>query len=296
MLAVFTLPGVILALFPDLLADAEITRRLLTGMSLAAGVLAALCLLVYGIRAPAAPPAPGSASAAPAAPAPVPADARPSPWAPPAASSSGPAAVPPPAPPPAVPPFVPAVAAATAPAVDPHATKPMPALPVSPTGVWSAPPAAALGEAAMPGLPAPGGAPAGAAAATRSVGVPATQTVVLRPDAPVHMAWLVYLDGPRAGDAIRVDPDTVIGREPQAQGGGIVLVDAAVSSVHARLIQDADSGRFVIHDLGSTNGTLVNGLRVNRQPLADKDRLRLGRTELAFIEVRFDPAASAGRS
>ena len=57
------------------------------------------------------------------------------------------------------------------------------------------------------------------------------------------------------------------------------VVDAAlVSRFHCRL--EAGSRTLEVVDLASTNGTYVNGERVERAKLGDGDRLRLGRMEL----------------
>lgn len=67
-----------------------------------------------------------------------------------------------------------------------------------------------------------------------------------------------------------------VGRAPPAD----FIVDAAlVSRRHCRL-EAAENGLEVI-DLSSTNGTYVNGTRVERAWLKPGDRLRVGRIELA---------------
>ena len=43
-----------------------------------------------------------------------------------------------------------------------------------------------------------------------------------------------------------------------------------------------DSGTAIAEDLGSTNGTLVNGRRITRQPLADGDVIRIGHSVLVY--------------
>ncbi|WP_433062676.1 FHA domain-containing protein [Dactylosporangium sp. CS-033363] len=77
-------------------------------------------------------------------------------------------------------------------------------------------------------------------------------------------------------------------------GGGtapavVALDDRDVSRRHARLEFDGD--RLVLTDLGSTNGTFVNDVRVTRHVLEAGDRLRIGRYELAFWFV--DPDVTA---
>jgi pSer/pThr/pTyr-binding forkhead associated (FHA) protein len=63
------------------------------------------------------------------------------------------------------------------------------------------------------------------------------------------------------------------------------IVDAAlISRLHCRLTAD-ESNQLVVEDLGSTNGTHVNGKRVDRTVLRAGDRLVVGRAE---FEVRAD--------
>jgi hypothetical protein len=70
---------------------------------------------------------------------------------------------------------------------------------------------------------------------------------------------------------------TTIGRLPDC---GVQLNDANVSRHHAE-IRPAGEG-FVIVDLGSTNGTKVNGARVGERPLRDGDQITVGATTLHF--------------
>jgi hypothetical protein len=68
-----------------------------------------------------------------------------------------------------------------------------------------------------------------------------------------------------------------IGRMPECN---IVLADPNVSRTHAE-IRPRGQG-FVVVDLGSTNGTKVNGVRVSEQDLADGDELTFGNTRMRF--------------
>jgi pSer/pThr/pTyr-binding forkhead associated (FHA) protein len=59
------------------------------------------------------------------------------------------------------------------------------------------------------------------------------------------------------------------------------IVDAPlVSRLHCRLNLD-ERGRLEVEDLGSTNGTWVNGRKVKRSPLKSGDKLKVGRVEFA---------------
>ncbi|WP_406073920.1 FhaA domain-containing protein [Micromonospora sp. NBC_01638] len=70
---------------------------------------------------------------------------------------------------------------------------------------------------------------------------------------------------------------TVIGRGDQAN---LRLPDVGISRRHARL--DFDGGQVVLTDLGSTNGTMVNGQRVSAVALNPGDMVQLGTTTLTF--------------
>jgi pSer/pThr/pTyr-binding forkhead associated (FHA) protein len=60
------------------------------------------------------------------------------------------------------------------------------------------------------------------------------------------------------------------------------IVDAAlVSRLHCRFTLD-DLDRLDVQDLGSTNGTWVNGRKIDaRAPLLEGDRLKIGRVEFS---------------
>jgi hypothetical protein len=70
---------------------------------------------------------------------------------------------------------------------------------------------------------------------------------------------------------------TVIGRGDQAN---LRLPDVGISRRHARL--DFDGGQVVLTDLGSTNGTMVNGQRVSAVALNPGDMIQIGTTTLTF--------------
>src|SRR5688572_30872843 len=60
----------------------------------------------------------------------------------------------------------------------------------------------------------------------------------------------------------------------------VVLSDIAVSRRHITI--NAEGGRYRLRDLGSGNGTLVNGQRVDTVLLNDGDHVELGNTVLRF--------------
>ena len=77
----------------------------------------------------------------------------------------------------------------------------------------------------------------------------------------------------------RILPGSIktIGRSPGAE----FMVDAAlVSRLHCRLT--AGATELQVHDLDSTNGTFVNGKRIDDATLNEGDRLGVGRVELVI--------------
>jgi hypothetical protein len=72
-------------------------------------------------------------------------------------------------------------------------------------------------------------------------------------------------------------PITILGRGTDCD---LRLVDAGVSRHHAEL--RVEDGEVVLVDLGSTNGTFVNGQPIRRVTLADGTQVTLGRTTLVF--------------
>jgi len=77
-----------------------------------------------------------------------------------------------------------------------------------------------------------------------------------------------------------------IGRGAECE---LVLRDSRVSRRHARLV--ARDGVLVLADLGSTNGTMVNGHRVSEVVLGSGDRIELGESTLVIQAASTDPAA-----
>jgi serine phosphatase RsbU (regulator of sigma subunit) len=87
------------------------------------------------------------------------------------------------------------------------------------------------------------------------------------------MAILVILQGPDVGRKFPLPPGvTVIGRQLDSP---ICLPPKAVSRQHAQIV--CEGGVFFVEDLGSSNGTYLNGVRVEgRQPLTERDTLQIG--------------------
>jgi len=92
-------------------------------------------------------------------------------------------------------------------------------------------------------------------------------------------ASLVVRQGARAGTVFPLTTDSVVlGRE---EGVDISLRDPEVSRQHARVSWQA--GTYVLEDLGSTNGTFLNGMQITGQrPLRPGDSIGLGQTILVL--------------
>jgi hypothetical protein len=94
------------------------------------------------------------------------------------------------------------------------------------------------------------------------------------PGGPARVARLIGNDGRSYPLSIG---STVIGRGDQAN---LRLPDVGISRRHARL--DFDGAQVVLTDLGSTNGTMVNGQRVSAVALNPGDVVQIGTTTLTF--------------
>lgn len=81
-------------------------------------------------------------------------------------------------------------------------------------------------------------------------------------------------------------PQVNIGRNHAASGivNDINLPDRTVSRRHARIVQEGDN--YFIEDLGSENRVIVNDRPIRRMPLADGDRIGIGRYTLVFQSHR----------
>ena len=94
---------------------------------------------------------------------------------------------------------------------------------------------------------------------------------------PMGRAHVVVLEGRHAGRRFPVDGTTTIGRGDTAQ---IRVDDPVVSRLHAVLRMDGSE--WQLEDLGSHNGTLLNGVPVGTHPIRFGDRVQIGTTLLLF--------------
>jgi two-component system, cell cycle response regulator len=93
-------------------------------------------------------------------------------------------------------------------------------------------------------------------------------------------AYLVVLAGSNVGEMYKVEKErTVMGR---GESVDIRLLDEGISREHTQVVLEStkDGKRYVLEDMGSTNGTFCNGARVQRQMLSEGDKILLGSTTI----------------
>ncbi|MFP5371794.1 MAG: FhaA domain-containing protein [Actinomycetes bacterium] len=101
-------------------------------------------------------------------------------------------------------------------------------------------------------------------------------SVVGRAGSRPGVRHVLVVDGPGTRHELTTGRN-VIGRGTEAD---IRLPDTGVSRKHVDVV--LDGGTATVEDLGSTNGTLVNGRRVSRLALADGDVIRIGHSVLVY--------------
>ena len=93
-------------------------------------------------------------------------------------------------------------------------------------------------------------------------------------------AQLVVIGGAGLGDSVGLRGEVIVGRSPDST---LDIEDDYASGKHARFYRDDES--WIVADMGSTNGTVVNGLRITRPTrVGDGDIVRVGRTSIKVEE------------
>lgn len=103
-----------------------------------------------------------------------------------------------------------------------------------------------------------------------------------RTDTARRVASLLVVQGAEVdlGTHLLCDRPITIGRDERAE---LALSDGSISRNHCRVERDPESGRYVLCDLGSTNGTQINGTRIaDKVPLAEGDKIFLGASVIRF--------------
>ncbi|MFW5921105.1 MAG: diguanylate cyclase, partial [Polyangiales bacterium] len=88
-------------------------------------------------------------------------------------------------------------------------------------------------------------------------------------------AYVIVIAGPNVGEMFRLGPANVIGRGDRTD---IRIPDTEISRRHARVVER--DGALWVEDMGSTNGTLVNGDPVRERELRDGDKIQVGTTTI----------------
>ena len=102
---------------------------------------------------------------------------------------------------------------------------------------------------------------------------------------PAGSALLIVKRGPSEGSRFLLDIDsTTAGRHPNAE---IFLDDVTVSRKHAEFSRSSNG--FAVTDLGSLNGTYLNGVRVDSSSLTDGDEVQVGKFRLTFYSASAGP-------
>lgn len=101
---------------------------------------------------------------------------------------------------------------------------------------------------------------------------------------------LVISEGKEAGrEFVFEQPSIVIGRTEECD---VVLYDPGVSRKHARIF--ADGALYFVEDMGSSNGTKVNGAIIKRRQLEDGDAVALGSVVFSFTQVATEAGDEGG--
>lgn len=92
---------------------------------------------------------------------------------------------------------------------------------------------------------------------------------------------LTIVKGPQSGETFELDdPEITLGRDPS---NSIFLNDMTVSRHHAVIdLSGLDSGAVTIQDLGSLNGTWVDGAIVSKASLKDGSTIQIGTFRMVF--------------
>jgi FHA domain len=134
----------------------------------------------------------------------------------------------------------------------------------------------------QPGVPGAGGTP-GSATGAYPPGSRPPSYHGSAPSVPAAVAVtgpsLYIASGPRTGQRVVLFHGFTIGKAPLSA----LPIDDGYSSTHHAQIAVDDRGYCTIYDLGSTNGTYVNGVRITSIALEHGATVRIGATELRFL-------------
>ncbi len=104
--------------------------------------------------------------------------------------------------------------------------------------------------------------------------------------------YLLILDGDRKGEEVPLgEARFTIGRKDK---NDLVLHDPRVSGFHAEVV--LEGGKWILRDLGSTNGTFLDGRRVEEVPLEHGDTFSVGVLRLRFVDREGGPLAEESQT
>lgn len=101
---------------------------------------------------------------------------------------------------------------------------------------------------------------------------------------------LIVVEGGSKGTKLDLGKDKIsIGKK---EDNDLVINDRTVSRKHIEIVKEQDS--FLLHDLGSTNGTFINDTRVREAYLVPGDQIKIGNSKIEFIafdeKVQIEPS------
>jgi hypothetical protein len=108
---------------------------------------------------------------------------------------------------------------------------------------------------------------------------PRTETHEATPPEPDEMLALVVTRGPNSGSRYGVSGAvTTLGRHPDSD---VLLDDVTVSRRHAEIRRVADG--YEVADVGSLNGTYLDGERIERATVGEGSQLQVGKYRLVVV-------------
>jgi len=119
----------------------------------------------------------------------------------------------------------------------------------------------------------------------------ADRSDVARTSPSIEHAYVIVIAGHGVGEMHKLDGSRVIGR---GQDADIRLIDEAISRHHA-VLEPSDGG-VAVRDLGSTNGTFVNGSPIGHRVLRDGDKILVGTTTILKFTYHDDLEESFQRN
>src|SRR5882672_2545113 len=104
-------------------------------------------------------------------------------------------------------------------------------------------------------------------------------TTAPHPRPEIGRLYLMVIAGAQIGELHKLGRQRmIVGRSPETH---LRLDEPGVSREHTELL--IDGGHVIVRDLGSTNGTFVNGSRVEKRELRDGDKLSIGTSTLLLF-------------